>query len=273
MTELRKAAERALPAETGGLLAGRIFRDEAGPYTVLLGFAEAPLGAGSPGQFVMSPQDTYLLKEQLARAEPACDVVGWHHSHSRPMLYSSVDLANQRLWSDPQQVGVLVYASGDEFGVVYQGPNSKLLKQLPRPDQGARPVEPQARLAIEGPANVSPPPESRRRAAKPVQDRALSLLTLLVAIAVLVVVLVTGRESRTVYVTPTNRSAASASAVMPLDPSLSPKLLPTEALTLSPAPSARWSGAPSAIPIGTPSLSPTPTDASPSNMHARRTQG
>lgn len=194
---MRARAEQALPAETGGLLAGRVFRDERGAYSVVLNFGEAPPGAGGPGQFRVTPEGTYVLKERLAEIEPACDVVGWFHSHPSPMQYSATDFANQRLWSDPQHVGVLIFARGEEFGLVYQGPDAHLLPYRQQTPRAA--LKPMARKGIveeRRTAVSAPPPLGTQLAPSKAQGRhrtpaSISLATLTLVLAVLVLQVLT----------------------------------------------------------------------------------
>src|SRR5450432_2869905 len=79
---VREHASRALPRETGGLLAGRILRDDGGPYVVLTGMAVAPPEAGDVSRFSLSPGETENLRRKLSAQDPSADVVGWWHSHS-----------------------------------------------------------------------------------------------------------------------------------------------------------------------------------------------
>ena len=121
----RQWARNALPRETGGLLAGRILRDNAGRYAVVTGIACAPAGAGGMGRFVLSPEETDLLRRALARDHPSADVVGWWHSHTAPSAFSPTDRANQAIWTDPRSVGLLVFAEGTPWAAVYVGPQSR----------------------------------------------------------------------------------------------------------------------------------------------------
>src|ERR1700722_20401940 len=115
----------ALPRETGGLLAGRILRDNAGQYVVVTGIACAPAGAGGMGRFSLSPEETDQLRRALARDHPSADVIGWWHSHTAPSVYSATDRANQAIWTDPRNVGLLVFAQGAPWAAVYVGPQSR----------------------------------------------------------------------------------------------------------------------------------------------------
>lgn len=121
-SRVREYASRALPRETGGLLAGRILRDDEGPYVVLTGMAVAPPGAGDVSRFNLSPDETENLRRTLSVQDPSADVVGWWHSHSAPSHYSQTDRGNQAIWADPRHVGLLVFAEGTPWASLYVGP-------------------------------------------------------------------------------------------------------------------------------------------------------
>jgi hypothetical protein len=122
--DLRALAERARPQETGGLLSGRILRDDAGPYVVVTGMIEAPAGTGDLGRFELSAEGTEELRARLARRQPSADVIGWWHSHMRPSKYSPTDHRNQELWSHPHHLGLLVFAEGKPWCLLYVGPDA-----------------------------------------------------------------------------------------------------------------------------------------------------
>ena len=146
--QLIQLARDAWPHETGGLLAGRIRRDVDGPYTVILGFIQAPPGAGRSGSFHMSPELTDRLRGLAARAYRAADVIGWWHTHPAPSNYSSTDRDTQRMWTAPESAGLLVFADsiGSRWGTIYLGPEARPLTavtgpsaQMPRAEPGLYP--------------------------------------------------------------------------------------------------------------------------------------
>jgi proteasome lid subunit RPN8/RPN11 len=119
---LRQAASAARPTEVGGLLVGRRFRDEQGAYAVTLAYAQAPLNDGTPTSITLSPERTAELRQQVDRAYPSMDIIGWWHSHNAPSEFSSIDFQSQVLWSNPLHVGLLVFASGTPWAKSYLGP-------------------------------------------------------------------------------------------------------------------------------------------------------
>jgi proteasome lid subunit RPN8/RPN11 len=124
---LWEAARIARPFETGGLLAGRVFGDDHGRYVIVVGYVEAPSGTGRPSRFELSPEATSRLRADASHTYPTADVVGWWHSHGGQSDYSQTDLSQQRIWTQPESVGILVFAEGRRWGAVHQGPDARLL--------------------------------------------------------------------------------------------------------------------------------------------------
>lgn len=151
---LRDAAQKAHPKETGGLLSGRTLRDSDGQYVLVSGFVQAGPGAGRSAAFEISPQATARLREEAHRAYPTADVVGWWHSHLVPSSYSQTDLNTQAIFTQPDCVGLLVFARDEPWAVAYMGPESRRLGyptgvRMPGP---ARPEE-------NGQVAADPPPD------------------------------------------------------------------------------------------------------------------
>jgi proteasome lid subunit RPN8/RPN11 len=232
MNRLRERSHLALPVETGGLLAGRVFRDEQGPYTVVLEFVEAAPSAGGLGLFRLSPEATHAIKDRLALVAPACDVVGWFHSHPSPMHYSQTDRANQRLWSDPNHVGILVFATGTEFGALYQDPDSRLLRRRSGGREG---------LLAPSHAGVYQPPTVPTRSAPPASMKqarrtlgTAPLMTVLIAVLLLQLLILHRQSSRpTAPIRPLVSSSSSATSApasvtpLPRSSSASAFVMPT----------------------------------------------
>jgi hypothetical protein len=184
----RQWARGALPRETGGLLAGRILRDNAGQYVVVTGIGGAPAGAGGVGRFGLSPEETEQLRRALARDHPSADVIGWWHSHVTPSSYSATDRANQAIWTDPRSVGLLVFAQGTPWAGLYVGPQSR---------GPFRPAGPVAALDSDPPETYPPasnPPDAPSRAGGDPPPRAGrdSWAGRRLALAVLIVVMAVG---------------------------------------------------------------------------------
>jgi Prokaryotic homologs of the JAB domain len=123
--KLRDAASGARPDETGGLVSGRTLRDGEGPYVLISGFVQAKPGSGRAVTFQISPQEADRLREESSLSNPTADVVGWWHSHSWPSSYSHTDLNTQRMWMQPNSIGLLVFANGEPWARAYLGPDAK----------------------------------------------------------------------------------------------------------------------------------------------------
>ena len=137
--DIRAAAVRALPRETGGLLSGRALRDDHGGYMVVSGFIEAAPNAGRPAAFQITTKELGELRTRAARANPGADEVGWWHTHRGPSVYSPTDHNTQRMFERPDSIGLLVFASGTHWGFAYVGPDARDLgfPSVPRPARAA----------------------------------------------------------------------------------------------------------------------------------------
>jgi hypothetical protein len=164
---LREAARIARPFETGGLLAGRVFRDDHGRYAIVVGYVEAPSDAGRLSSFELTPEATDRLRADASCTHPEADVVGWWHSHGGPSDYSTTDLSQQSIWTQPESVGILVFAEGRQWGAVHQGPDARLLNGAPgvpaRPADHTSPSDVSVPDVVGSPA-VSRPKDTARAA-------------------------------------------------------------------------------------------------------------
>lgn len=130
----------ASPAEVGGLLVGRQFRDDTGPYVAVLEAVQAPTSDGTTGSISVSTERVAILRQQAAHRYPSMDVIGWWHSHSVPSQFSNVDRQSQRLWDQPMHVGLLVFAQGNPWAHVYLGPEALALPLAASPSKKTNPT-------------------------------------------------------------------------------------------------------------------------------------
>src|SRR6185503_13845852 len=108
---IAREAFEALPNETIGLLAGRVLRDERGPYTLVL----AAQGA-RPDEIDATPSHVHIsanghadVRSRLEASAYGLDIIGWYHSHPRfPARFSSVDVTEQSTWRDPNHIGIVI---------------------------------------------------------------------------------------------------------------------------------------------------------------------
>jgi proteasome lid subunit RPN8/RPN11 len=181
LDEMRRRA----PNETIGILAGRACQDALGPYLLVLAADGARPGEAEAGasHVRISGDGNTVVRERLARRYPAYDHVGWWHSHPRyEPRFSGVDVGEQRTWSNPNHVGIVV--SGLErtepIGV-YRGPTARQLDPVTtspfRASKAARRLAPPA-LHAPGPhvepANHMPLPTKTGSAGKESWLRTLS---------------------------------------------------------------------------------------------------
>jgi len=127
---IRWAAERASPEETLGLLAGRVFRDDGGLYTLVVGARQALRARQSRRAVFADPLCMRELRRRLLAAYPAAQLVGWWHTH--PGIgthYSGVDRETQSAFREAWQIGIVhdpTRGGPESFGV-YRGPKSARL--------------------------------------------------------------------------------------------------------------------------------------------------
>jgi proteasome lid subunit RPN8/RPN11 len=139
VVQLRSLAVDASPNEIGGLVSGRLLRDTAGEYTVVLGAVTSAEAQVSPGHIHLDAAATTRLRALASRMHAGLDVVGWWHSHAHASRFSHTDLQSQQEWTDPGHVGVLVFAHGPQWGVVYAGPGATLLESAQVPGLARNP--------------------------------------------------------------------------------------------------------------------------------------
>jgi hypothetical protein len=169
--DLRNAAEYASQERriTGGLLYGRRWTDDEGPYLVVDGYLEAGPGENRDDRidhdgrdsFALSDQDLRLLRDDAERMYSAARFeVGWWRSRPGPGEFSPRDLESQRQLVPPGGVGLLVFGSGLEWGTAYLGPDGEVpgsarsFIPVPRP----APESPQLPPPSPGPALAPPGP-------------------------------------------------------------------------------------------------------------------
>jgi hypothetical protein len=144
--DLRSAAESANQERriTGGLLYGRAWTDDEGAYLVVDGFLEAEyrgnrgdlISRDGDDSFTLSAADLRPLREDATRMYSAALEVGWWRSLAAAGGFGPQDFLTQRELVRPGGVGLLVFASGLEWGTAYLGPDG----QAPGPAGSLVPV-------------------------------------------------------------------------------------------------------------------------------------
>lgn len=131
LNQIHHEAKQAAPDETIGLLAGRVWRDEAGPYTLVMISAGARRNEieATPSHVRISGDGLAQVRERLEADNPALEVVGWFHSHpTYRAQFSATDRVEQSTWSDPNHIGIVYSALPGEtpYGI-YRGPEAVML--------------------------------------------------------------------------------------------------------------------------------------------------
>lgn len=156
--DLRTAAEYASQERriAGGLLYGRPWSDDEGPYLVVDGYLEAGPGenrgdrpsADGRDAFALSEADLRLLRDDAARMYSAALEVGWWRSLPGPGEFGPRDFESQRALAGPGGVGLLVFGTGLDWGTAYLGPDGQVpgsarsFIPVPRPVPGAPLLQP-----------------------------------------------------------------------------------------------------------------------------------
>jgi len=167
---IKSEARLAMPNETIGLLAGRVCEDpQSGPYTIIVAAENA-----RPGEFESSPAHVKLrepgqahVRLRLEDAHPDREIIGWYHTHpGYPSQFSSVDIDEQKTWSDQHHVGI-VYSTSDRsepFGVYRSSDAIRLHpllsnrgRRLPPAVELRRPVNVLPQVQLRPAAAISPP--------------------------------------------------------------------------------------------------------------------
>jgi len=151
--DLRTAAEFATQERriAGGLLYGRAWIDDEGPYLVVDGYLESGPGE-NPGDriirdgrdnFTLTDADLRLLRQDAARMYTSALEIGWWRSLQAPGGFNTRDYLTQQDLIEPGGVGLLVFGSGLDWGTVYLGPDA-------HPPAAAGAQIPAPRAAAEG---------------------------------------------------------------------------------------------------------------------------
>jgi len=135
LEKIYEQAESAKPDEIVGLLAGRIWQDVSGPFTVVLAaeIASYQYVEASPSRVKISGAGVNDVRQRIETTHWAMEVIGWYHSHPVYLAhYSSVDEAEQATWTDPNYIGIVVSClPGEERFGVYRGPQGERLVRKP----------------------------------------------------------------------------------------------------------------------------------------------
>jgi proteasome lid subunit RPN8/RPN11 len=125
------------PNETAGLLFGRHFTDGQQTCTLVTELITPEPGEveGTPSYVTITAAGARQMRARARRLIPCADPVGWGHTHPTfPPFFSGTDRAEQRLWTEPTSVGIVLSGIRDatELYHVYVGPESNLAAPVAR---------------------------------------------------------------------------------------------------------------------------------------------
>ena len=154
--DLRSAAEFSTQEQriAGGLLYGRAWIDDEGPYLVVDGYLESGPGENPDDRiirdgtdnFTLTDADLRLLRQDAARMYSSALEVGWWRTLPAPGGFSTRDYLTQQDLLVPGGVGLLVFGSGFDWGIAYLGPDAHqpdaagVLVPAPRPASHGAPA-------------------------------------------------------------------------------------------------------------------------------------
>ncbi len=163
--DLRSAAEFATQERriAGGLLYGRAWMDDEGPYLVVDGYLESGPGENPRDRVIRDGQDNFtltdadlrLLRQDAARMYSSALEVGWWRTLPAPGGFNGRDYLTQQDLIRPGGIGLVVFGSGLDWGTAYLGPDARPPDPLipaPRPASHAGP-------SYEGDIVAGPGPE------------------------------------------------------------------------------------------------------------------
>lgn len=119
---------KAAPNEWYGLLVGKLCEHGGLRHVVVLGVVPDPGADGGPSSVRTTSDSEFRTRMSAGVLFPDGIVLGWAHGHLRHgVRFSSVDRSNQRTWTQPHSLGIVVDPWHPERVSVYRGPGSELL--------------------------------------------------------------------------------------------------------------------------------------------------
>lgn len=142
VARLCRFAENAWPLEWLGQAVGHRYVDADGDYVVVLGIVPDTDAIATAGMVKSTSKSEFNTRTAATVLYPDGEVLAWVHTHpGYGARFSSQDFRNQRTWTEPYHLGIVVDPS-DARGVmsVYRGPEGELMQLVepssPRPGPG-----------------------------------------------------------------------------------------------------------------------------------------
>lgn len=119
---------KAAPNEWYGLVVGKLCEHGGRRHVVVLGVVPDPEAEGRPSSVKTTSNSEFRTRMSARVLYPDGIVLGWAHGHLKHGIrFSAVDRANQRTWTQPHSLGIVVDPWHAERVSVYRGPDSELL--------------------------------------------------------------------------------------------------------------------------------------------------
>lgn len=168
--ELERLERAHHPNEAAGLLFGRYFTNGWHACTLVTNFIPPEPGEirGTRSSVTITSFGAQRMRARARRIIPCADCVGWGHTHPTfEPFFSGTDRAEQRLWTQPASVGIVLSGLRDVRDPyhVYVGPESAMAVPMP---ETALPSSTTSPPLMRQQPEAAPP---NRRAALPIPPR------------------------------------------------------------------------------------------------------
>lgn len=111
-----------------GLLSGRVLQDSRGVYVVVTAAVAAETLDASSGHVHCDPDESWRMRRELHRIDPAGDPIGWWHSHTVRAGFSGTDRREQTNWTHPYSIGLLALPGEPHPLLALRGPTGTLMR-------------------------------------------------------------------------------------------------------------------------------------------------
>jgi proteasome lid subunit RPN8/RPN11 len=124
-------ARRLLPNEALWRVATQVQDDRGYTRVFVLGVVRDADADAGPHAVNASPESAVATKAILHRVYPDGIDGGWAHSHTGiGAFFSAIDRVNQRQWTQPHSLGIVVDPIGVPTVAVFRGPDSEQLREF-----------------------------------------------------------------------------------------------------------------------------------------------
>lgn len=130
VARLCRFAENARPLEWLGQAVGRRYIDAEGEYVVVFGIVPDIDAIATAGMVKSTPKSEFDTRTAATVLYPDGEVLAWVHTHpGYGARFSGQDFRNQRTWTEPYHLGIVVDPSDARSVMsVYRGPEGELMQ-------------------------------------------------------------------------------------------------------------------------------------------------